>query len=71
MELGGTFALGRWQVHRLGYGAMQLAGDNVFGPPRDRDEALRVHFRDCLSFWGICRHQQRERQEWAPSWGSG
>jgi pyridoxine 4-dehydrogenase len=42
MEFGGTFALGRWQVHRLGYGAMQLAGDNVFGPPRDRDEALRV-----------------------------
>jgi pyridoxine 4-dehydrogenase len=42
MELGGTFAVGRWQVHRLGYGAMQLAGDNVFGPPRDRDEALRV-----------------------------
>jgi pyridoxine 4-dehydrogenase len=27
---------------RMGYGAMQLAGDNVFGPPRDRDEALRV-----------------------------
>jgi pyridoxine 4-dehydrogenase len=42
MELAGTFALGKWQVHRLGYGAMQLAGDNVFGPPRDRDEALRV-----------------------------
>ena len=41
-ELGGSFALGRWQVHRIGYGAMQLAGDNVFGPPRDRDEALRV-----------------------------
>ncbi len=38
----GSFALGRWQVNRLGYGAMQLAGDNVFGPPRDRDEALRV-----------------------------
>jgi aryl-alcohol dehydrogenase-like predicted oxidoreductase len=29
-------------VNRVGYGAMQLAGDNVFGPPRDRDEALRV-----------------------------
>ncbi|MFF4507529.1 oxidoreductase [Streptomyces sp. NPDC001401] len=38
----GTFALGRWQVRRIGYGAMQLSGDNVFGPPRDRDEALRV-----------------------------
>ncbi|MEU3922716.1 oxidoreductase [Streptomyces sp. NPDC029004] len=29
-------------MRRIGYGAMQLAGDNVFGPPRDRDEALRV-----------------------------
>jgi aryl-alcohol dehydrogenase-like predicted oxidoreductase len=38
----GTFTLGRWEVNRIGYGAMQLAGDNVFGPPRDRDEALRV-----------------------------
>ena len=26
----------------MGYGAMQLAGKGVFGPPRDRDEALRV-----------------------------
>jgi pyridoxine 4-dehydrogenase len=41
-ELGGWFALGRQSVHRVGYGAMQLAGDGVFGPPRDRDEALRV-----------------------------
>ncbi|TCN32865.1 aldo/keto reductase family protein [Kribbella orskensis] len=42
MTLGGSFALGPWQVHRAGYGAMQLAGDGVFGPPGDRDEALRV-----------------------------
>jgi pyridoxine 4-dehydrogenase len=41
-ELGGSFALGSWRVRRAGYGAMQLAGDGVFGPPRDRDEALRV-----------------------------
>jgi aryl-alcohol dehydrogenase-like predicted oxidoreductase len=41
-QLGGSFTLGRWRVHRAGYGAMQLAGDGVFGPPRDRDEALRV-----------------------------
>jgi len=38
----GSFSLGRWRVNRIGYGAMQLAGDNVFGPPRDRGEALRV-----------------------------
>jgi aryl-alcohol dehydrogenase-like predicted oxidoreductase len=42
IDAAGSFGLGSWQVHRLGYGAMQLAGDNVFGPPRDRDEALRV-----------------------------
>jgi aryl-alcohol dehydrogenase-like predicted oxidoreductase len=29
-------------VNRIGYGATQLAGDNVFGPPRDYDEAVRV-----------------------------
>jgi pyridoxine 4-dehydrogenase len=42
LEQAGSFALGPWRVHRIGYGAMQLAGDGVFGPPRDRDEALRV-----------------------------
>lgn len=42
LQAAGTFTLGRWPVYRLGYGAMQLAGDNVFGTPRDRDEALRV-----------------------------
>ena len=41
-ELGGSFPLGPWRVRRAGYGAMQLAGDRVFGPPRNRDEALRV-----------------------------
>jgi aryl-alcohol dehydrogenase-like predicted oxidoreductase len=41
-DLGGSFALGPWHVRRAGYGAMQLAGDGVFGPPRDRGEALRV-----------------------------
>ena len=39
---GGTFPLGPFTVHRIGYGAMQLSGDGFFGPPRDRDEALRV-----------------------------
>lgn len=38
----GSFAIGSWQVNRVGYGAMQLAGDGVFGPPRDYDEGLRV-----------------------------
>ncbi len=38
----GTFALGDRTVKRLGYGAMQLAGPGVFGPPQDRDGALAV-----------------------------
>src|SRR5918992_2780539 len=29
-------------ITRMGYGAMQLAGPGVFGPPRDRDEAIAV-----------------------------
>ena len=38
----GTFTLGDRTVKRLGYGAMQLAGPGVFGPPKDRDAALAV-----------------------------
>lgn len=38
----GTFTLGDHTVQRLGYGAMQLAGPGVFGPPKDRDGALSV-----------------------------
>ncbi len=36
------FTLGSRTVKRLGYGAMQLAGPGVFGPPKDRDAALAV-----------------------------
>ena len=39
---GGAFALGRRTVNRMGYGAMQLAGPGVFGPPKDRDGAIAV-----------------------------
>jgi pyridoxine 4-dehydrogenase len=38
----GTFALGEHSVKRIGYGAMQLAGPGVFGPPKDRNGALAV-----------------------------
>jgi pyridoxine 4-dehydrogenase len=38
----GTFRLGTRTVRRIGYGAMQLAGPGVFGPPRDREAALTV-----------------------------
>ncbi|MFI6793258.1 aldo/keto reductase family oxidoreductase [Nonomuraea sp. NPDC050383] len=39
---GGTWALGDLTVTRFGYGAMQLAGPGVMGPPADRDGALAV-----------------------------
>lgn len=42
IEQSGTFALGHRTVKRLGYGAMQLAGPGVFGPPKDRNAALAV-----------------------------
>jgi pyridoxine 4-dehydrogenase len=38
----GAFPLGDRKVNRMGYGAMQLAGPGVFGPPKDRDAALAV-----------------------------
>jgi len=39
---GDRYRLSDKTVWRVGYGAMQLAGDGVYGPPRDRDEALAV-----------------------------
>jgi pyridoxine 4-dehydrogenase len=42
IDQSGTFAFGDHNVRRLGYGAMQLAGPGVFGPPKDYDAALTV-----------------------------
>lgn len=42
VRLSGTGTLGDRQVYRLGYGAMQLAGPGVFGPPADPENAVRV-----------------------------
>lgn len=42
-NLGGTYSLGgELPVTRMGYGAMQLAGPGVWGPPRDHDAAVAV-----------------------------
>jgi pyridoxine 4-dehydrogenase len=43
-NLGGSFAFAntKMTVNRLGYGAMQLAGPQVWGPPRDPEEAVKV-----------------------------
>ncbi len=38
----GTFTLGDLRVHRLGYGAMRVTGEGVWGPPADREEAVAV-----------------------------
>ncbi|HEV3232277.1 MAG TPA: aldo/keto reductase [Candidatus Dormibacteraeota bacterium] len=38
----GTVGVGRYTVNRLGYGAMRITGDGIWGPPADRDESLRV-----------------------------
>jgi pyridoxine 4-dehydrogenase len=43
-KLGGTYEFPSVTktVHRMGYGAMRLTGPHIFGPPADRDEAIRV-----------------------------
>ncbi|KXG85946.1 aldo/keto reductase family oxidoreductase [Agrobacterium bohemicum] len=42
IDKAGSFKLGDHTVKRLGYGAMQLAGPGVFGPPKDHDGAVAV-----------------------------
>jgi pyridoxine 4-dehydrogenase len=42
IDTSGTFRLGDHPVKRVGYGAMQLAGPGVFGPPKDHAAALAV-----------------------------
>jgi hypothetical protein len=44
----GTFRLGDRDVNRIGYGAMQLAGPGVFGPPKDPKQAVAV-LREAVS----------------------
>ena len=42
IDQSGSFTLGDSKVKRVGYGAMQLAGPGVFGPPKDHETALAV-----------------------------
>ena len=42
IDRAGSFTLGDRTIKRLGYGAMQLAGPHVFGPPKDHDAAIAV-----------------------------
>lgn len=48
IDQAGSFQLGSRKVKRLGYGAMQLAGPGVFGPPRD-PEAARAVLREAIA----------------------
>src|SRR3954466_4805319 len=41
-EKSGQYTLGDRSVHRIGYGAMQLSGPHIMGPPADRDAAIAV-----------------------------
>ena len=41
--LAGQFAIGgELTINRLGFGAMRITGEGIFGPPADREEALRT-----------------------------
>lgn len=42
VEASGIFAAGPLRFHRLGYGAMQLTGPGIWGPPKDREAAIAV-----------------------------
>src|ERR1700679_2574365 len=42
IEESGTLPLGTLEVHRLGFGSMQLTGTGVWGPPPDHDGAIRA-----------------------------
>ena len=42
VSMAGTFRLGDRNVNRMGYGAMRLSGPDIFGPPKDRDQAIAV-----------------------------
>lgn len=42
IDKAGTYPFAGRSVNRMGYGAMQLAGPGVFGPPRDHEQALTV-----------------------------
>src|SRR3954454_6690954 len=41
-QASGTFQLGDLEVRRLGFGAMRITGQGIWGPPADHDEAIRV-----------------------------
>lgn len=42
VESSGTFKIGEKSIYRLGYGAMQITGKGIWGPPKDHAESIRV-----------------------------
>jgi aryl-alcohol dehydrogenase-like predicted oxidoreductase len=73
--LGGTYRVGDLELTRMGYGAMQLAGPGVFGPPKDHDAAIAVlraavevgiNHIDTADFYGPYVTNQLIREALAP-----
>jgi aryl-alcohol dehydrogenase-like predicted oxidoreductase len=69
------FPLGQFTVSRIGFGAMQLPGPGVFGPPRDHDQAIAVLRRavefgvdhiDTAQFYGPDVANELIREAFAP-----
>lgn len=63
IDQAGTHTLGNRTVRRLGYGAMQLAGPNAFGPPKDRPS--RVQY--CARRWSLASTTSTPRISTAPT----
>src|ERR671911_364441 len=60
----GTYTLGgTLTVHRLGYGAMRLTGEGIWGPPKDPDNAIAVLRRTGPNRWIPCGRPDYLRQE--------
>jgi pyridoxine 4-dehydrogenase len=60
VDQSGTFALGDLHVRPLGFGAMQLSGPNVSGPPKDRTVALSV-LREAVVVVGTSSRERDSR----------
>ncbi len=70
------YVLGAATVSRIGFGAMQLPGPGVFGPPRDRDAAIAVLRRaaelgvdhiDTAQYYGPGVANELIRRRWTPT----
>ena len=75
IDLGGTFTLPgtSMTVNRMGYGAMQLAGPQVWGPPRDEAEAMAEEAESSAQSGGsseFSKYRATRGNVWAAVWTS-